>query len=266
LTLRIGQRAALALMVAVGLMGALPAQALQCVPYARAASGIDLRGDAWRWWNAAAGVYDRGHAPKLGAVMVFRKYGKMRLGHVAVVQHVVNGREILIDHANWGPRGAKGRVMKMVSVRDVSPHNDWSQVKVWNVNTEDYGTRTYPTYGFIYPRGGAKVSEAVFTVEMPEDVTSLLASAEQNPPTKVDMAATEAVLDTLASAVPQPVAEELVKVDYNDESAAPVAEQPAAPAPIVLAEVVHATPVSGRLKRPWDGDHQAAVLAGSGKY
>ena len=30
-----------------------------CVPYARARTGIELRGDAWQWWEAAAGRYDR---------------------------------------------------------------------------------------------------------------------------------------------------------------------------------------------------------------
>jgi hypothetical protein len=36
---------------------------LQCVPYARQASGIQLFGDARTWWDQAAGRYSRGHAP-----------------------------------------------------------------------------------------------------------------------------------------------------------------------------------------------------------
>ena len=32
---------------------------LSCVPYARARSGIALRGDAWQWWEAAEGRYAR---------------------------------------------------------------------------------------------------------------------------------------------------------------------------------------------------------------
>ncbi len=256
MTFRIGKRVALALMVAVGLVGAMPAQALQCVPYARAASGIDLRGDAWRWWNAAAGVYERGHTPRLGAVMVFRKYGKMRLGHVAVVQHVVNTREVLIDHANWGTRATgRGRVSKMVSVRDVSPRNDWSEVKVWNIGTDDYGTRTYPTYGFIYPKGGMRTSDALFSVEMPDSVTSLLATAEASPAAKADDAAlTPVSYSFIASAPAWPAAMpviQAVKVDYVDETVA-------VPSAGAL--------VTGRLRGTWDGDRQAALRAGSGKY
>jgi surface antigen len=244
-------------------LAALPANALQCVPYARAASGIDLRGDAWRWWNAAAGVYERGHAPRLGAVMVFRKYGKMRLGHVAVVQHVVNTREVLIDHANWGNRATgRGRVSKMVSVRDVSPHNDWSQVKVWNIGTEDYGTRAYPTYGFIYPRGNVRTSDALFSVEMPDNVTSLLAAAEAGPSAKTSSSLIDpesysfiAAMPAQPAAVPVPV----VKVDYVDE-------MPAASTTMTGGISMVTTPVTGRLKGTWDGDRQAALRAGSGHY
>ena len=41
-----------------------------CVPYARARSGIDLQGDAWQWWDAAAqsGRYDLS-VPALEAVL-----------------------------------------------------------------------------------------------------------------------------------------------------------------------------------------------------
>ena len=35
---------------------------LSCVPYARARSGLALRGDAWQWWEAAEGRYARGQA------------------------------------------------------------------------------------------------------------------------------------------------------------------------------------------------------------
>lgn len=134
---------------AILLAAIIPAEALQCVPYAREASGISLRGDAWTWWNGAAGIYDRGHAPRLGAVVVFRKFGSMRRGHVAVVVRIVDSREVLVDHANWGPR--RGVISTMAAVRDVSPHNDWTEVRVWNATTRDFGIRVYPTYGFIYP-------------------------------------------------------------------------------------------------------------------
>ncbi|MGC8159731.1 hypothetical protein ACP3WZ_24715, partial [Salmonella enterica] len=32
----------------------------ECVPFARAASGIQIYGDAWTWWGQAAGRYRRG--------------------------------------------------------------------------------------------------------------------------------------------------------------------------------------------------------------
>ncbi len=256
MTLRIGKRAALALMVAVGLATTAPAYALQCVPYARAASGIELRGDAWRWWNAAAGVYERGHTPRLGAVMVFRKYGKMRLGHVAVVQHIVSAREVLIDHANWGNRHTgRGRVAKMVSVRDVSPHNDWSQVKVWNKGTDDYGTRSYPTYGFIYPHDNARITEALFSIEMPENVTMLLAAAEASPAPMADGSLVETSAYSFVATIPaQPAMVPMVKVDYVEDTTQP---------PATLAAP---SPVPGRLKGTWEGDRQAALRAGSGHY
>ena len=43
----------------------------QCVPFARAASGIQIYGDAWTWWRQADGRYQRTHAPKVGSVIVF---------------------------------------------------------------------------------------------------------------------------------------------------------------------------------------------------
>ena len=130
---------------------------LQCVPFARAASGIVLKGNAANWWDAAAGVYARGSAPEAGSVLNFRSTGGMRLGHVAVVTAVRDPRTIEIEHANW----SKGSVARNVSVVDVSPENDWSQVRVALGHGGDYG-RTYPTYGFIYdrPDSGVMVANA----------------------------------------------------------------------------------------------------------
>ena len=48
-----------------------PAKPLQCVPYAREHSEVKIYGDAWTWWSSADGLYDRGHAPRIGAVVVF---------------------------------------------------------------------------------------------------------------------------------------------------------------------------------------------------
>jgi len=122
---------------------------LQCVPYARKASGIGLRGDAWTWWARAAGHYERGRGPRVGAVLVFSKTSRLRSGHLAVVTRIVNPREVLVEQANWLNGG---RIHLNTPVRDVSPNNDWSLVRVWYTPGRSYGVRRYPTNGFIYPQ------------------------------------------------------------------------------------------------------------------
>ena len=99
---------------------------ISCVPYARNATGITLAGNAWQWWDHAAGAYQRGWVPEPGGVLAFRANGRMRMGHVAVVTRVINPREIEIDHANWAGRG----VALSVPVVDVSENNDWTAVRV----------------------------------------------------------------------------------------------------------------------------------------
>ncbi len=129
------------------------ASGLQCVPFARAASGIALKGNAVNWWDAAAGVYQRGNRPEPGSVLNFRAIGRMRLGHVAVVTAVMGDRELEIDHANWSGLGAsKSGVSRGIRVIDVSQNNDWTAVRVaLGHSDEDFGS-VYPTYGFIYDR------------------------------------------------------------------------------------------------------------------
>ncbi len=123
-----------------------------CVPFARATSGIMLKGNAANWWAAAAGVYSRGQQPEVGSVLNFRATGRMRLGHVSVVTRVVNSREILVDHANWwGPGANKDGISRHVPVIDVSPRNDWTEVRVGLGRPGEFGS-DYPTYGFIYDR------------------------------------------------------------------------------------------------------------------
>ncbi len=125
---------------------------IQCVTFARADSGIELAGNANTWWDHAAGVYQRGSRPEAGSVLNFRANGAMRMGHVAVVNQVVDSRTLVIDHANWGGPGAvRGGVSRDISVVDVSPSNDWSAVRVGLGHSGDYGS-IYPTYGFIYNR------------------------------------------------------------------------------------------------------------------
>jgi len=123
----------------------------QCVPFARLASGIQIFGDAWTWWRQAAGKYETGVQPKAGAVLCFKPTGRMKLGHVAVVNQVLTDRVIQISHANWSRiGGTRGQIEKDVTVIDVSPEGDWSSVKVWYDPVRDLGGTTYPTFGFIY--------------------------------------------------------------------------------------------------------------------
>jgi surface antigen len=125
---------------------------LQCVPYARRVSGIQIYGDAWTWWGQAEGRYARGHTPRIGAVMAFQPYGNMTLGHVAAVSRVLDSRTVLLRHANWSPiDGHRGKIENDVRAVDVSPGNDWSEVRVWYAPIENLGTTAWPVSGFIYP-------------------------------------------------------------------------------------------------------------------
>ena len=144
-------------------MGAAPASAdsayWQCVTFARTISGIQIFGDAWTWWNQATSRFRTGDAPETGSVMVFRPTGRMSRGHVAVVSNILTERAIQITHANWG--GSRGKIEENVTVVDVSPSNDWSQVKVWYNPINDLGTTVYPTYGFIYKGAREAAGEAL---------------------------------------------------------------------------------------------------------
>lgn len=126
----------------------------QCVPFARAASGIQIFGDAWTWWEQAAGRYRRGEVPKIGAVIVFAKTARLPLGHVAVVSRVVERRVLMLTHANWSRQnGERGHTEQDVTLYDVSPANDWSDVKVWYRDNEGLGGTVFPVKGFIYADG-----------------------------------------------------------------------------------------------------------------
>ena len=117
-------------------LAASPANALyeglQCVPFARALTGVTIFGDAHTWWGQAEGKYERGNKPKVGAVMAFIPHGNMRLGHVAAVRKILDKRTLLISHANWSTiDGMRGHIEEDVRVVDVSDGNDWSRVRVW---------------------------------------------------------------------------------------------------------------------------------------
>lgn len=138
------------------LLLATPVQALneglQCVPYARALTGVEIRGDAHTWWGQADGRYQRGSQPKVGAVMSFRPHGNMRLGHVAAVRRIVDERTLIISHANWSTiDGGRGHIEDDVRVVDASEANDWSRVRVWYTPNAALGGTEWPLNGFIYP-------------------------------------------------------------------------------------------------------------------
>ncbi|HMO72829.1 MAG TPA: CHAP domain-containing protein [Paracoccaceae bacterium] len=120
-------------------------QRVWCVPFARTASGIEIKGNARTWWAAAEGRYARGRTPQKGAVMVFAGMKGMPMGHVGVVAEVLSDREIRIDHANW----SRNRVTLGHLVRDVSENGDWTRVQLEHA-PGSFG-RTNPVHGFIYP-------------------------------------------------------------------------------------------------------------------
>jgi len=138
-----------ALVISCALMASTPAFArtLQCVPFARQVSGIDIRGNALTWWQQAEGRYARGQAPQVGAVLAFSATGKMRYGHVAMVSRIVSEREVLLTHANWSRPGGIERDVRAI---DVSEAGDWSAVRVWFGPIAGLGLTIYPTKGFIY--------------------------------------------------------------------------------------------------------------------
>lgn len=143
---------------------------LQCVPYARQITGITIYGDAHTWWGKAAGRYARGDRPKVGAVLAIEPHANSRLGHVAAVSKIVDSRTILVSHANWS---VPGKIERNVTVLDVSPRNDWSEVRVWYGPNRNLGQTRWPVAGFIYnapagkkPDKGSETRAAVSKAEI----------------------------------------------------------------------------------------------------
>lgn len=146
-------------MLGAAILSAMPASASilsyvgECVPFARAVSGIQIWGDAWTWWSQASTRYQRGNDPEVGAVVAFARSRPLPLGHVAVVSRVIEPRVVMVTHANWSRfDGKRGMVEQDVTLHDVSPRGDWTQVKVWYRDTGGLGSTTYPVHGFIYGR------------------------------------------------------------------------------------------------------------------
>jgi CHAP domain len=119
---------------------------LECVPFARVLTGIDLHGDARDWWWRASGRYRRGRTPEVGAVMVFTPTARLPHGHVAVVSRIMSPRDLLVTQANW----VHHHVTTDQLVRDESSSNNWSLVRVWWPPSGQLGSTLYPVTGFIY--------------------------------------------------------------------------------------------------------------------
>jgi surface antigen len=119
--------------------------AVECAPFARQVSGVQLYGDAASWWDQADGRYDRSHEPREGGVLVFRRSARLPSGHVSVVAEQVSNREIRVTQANW----VHHMITRDEPVLDVSPGNDWSRVRVWWAPANALGSTVYSTYGFI---------------------------------------------------------------------------------------------------------------------
>lgn len=122
----------------------------QCVPYAREKSGIQIYGDAHSWWNSAPPTYQRGHEPRVGAVLVLARTEKMRHGHLAVVKDLVSPRQINVTHSNWGNNSENRRITyDSMRAEDISPANDWTSIRFWNYRENSFGF-PYKALGFIY--------------------------------------------------------------------------------------------------------------------
>jgi hypothetical protein len=164
------RKALVALLLAVTIVpttGASASRYLQCAPFARMESGIQLFGRAADWWHQAAGRYARGSQPQVGAILSMAASRSMPVGHVAVVSQIVSDREILLNHANWSRRGGIERNVRAV---DVSAAGDWSEVRIWFGPIGDLGKRTNPVNGFIY--AGAAPSPSTLPDGTPFEIAS----------------------------------------------------------------------------------------------
>jgi hypothetical protein len=66
--------------------------------------------------------------------------------HVSVVTHIDSSRLIRVTTptAKWGR-------LARVPILDVSPNNDWTEVRVWHIPGGHWGGRIYRADGFIHP-------------------------------------------------------------------------------------------------------------------
>ena len=238
LKLRVRLTGAALLATMVVPVSAANAQAyLQCVPYARMISGIDLFGRAASWWHQAVGRYQQGALPQAGSVLVFKAISSMRSGHVATVSRVVSERIIEVTHANWSLiRGRRGQIERNVQVVDVSPANDWSQVRVWWAPHQGLGMRAYPTYGFIY---GTKAAGPAVAPDLP---TPMLASATTSRPVATPLLAPQPLIMQLIAARPMTAATPVGRpIMATLRPPAPQPMWPVNPVPVIVPPAPPAT-------------------------
>lgn len=143
----VGLLGVLLLVLAIDLATATKAHAAACVFWVRQLTDMSLRGDAWQWWDAAAGRYERGANPTVGSVLVFKRARSLSRGHVSTVSRVIDRRTVEVDHS-WLTDNRLYRGMRVV---DVSARNDWTEVRVWHPRINDLGSTVYPTFGFVQP-------------------------------------------------------------------------------------------------------------------
>ena len=80
--------------------------------------------------------------------MVLDDYAGAFRAHLAVVRAIIGPRAIRVDQANWLDTG---NIYLGDPVRDVSPKNDWSLIRVFNLATRVWGSHIYHVEGFIGP-------------------------------------------------------------------------------------------------------------------
>ncbi len=125
---------------------------LVCVPYARTRSRITLHGDAYSWWEQAKAAYQVASTPQSDSVIVLSAKPAQGDGRLAAVTRVVSAREIRVDHASWS---GDTTIYLNEPVIDVSPDNDWSQVRVWNSRAQQFSPATYALKGFLVAAAGS---------------------------------------------------------------------------------------------------------------
>lgn len=256
----------------MGISAPTTAHAQMCVKIARSLTHLNIRGDAWMWWQNAAGQYDRSTRPTVGSVLVFKRSGRMPRGHVSTVSAVINNRVVRVDHS-WLDGEGMVRGMRVV---DISPDNDWSNVRVWHPHTDSLGMRTYTAYGFIHSGRGRGLDSAV-AGRMPRDLLDAVRHVDEN---DRDDVRDDGIMPGFAARLPgvRPLDRRLVSEPVSVRSPAPnlipdISPSRAKPLPSGLRTVSLSTAASANdailprrkpiLRTAGLGSNQVAALSGS---